>query len=141
MIKTSKGEEKVINLLRRGGIWFEREVSFKGLNGYKGAPLRFDFAVYNKAGQLSALIDVDGIQHFEYTPFFHKNRNGFKKAQGYDMMKNKYCLLNKIPFIRVPFWDLDDLTLIKLFNTPDYIVRSKYHNQEIYNKWKSGVRK
>ena len=44
--KTSKGEQKIINLLRRGSIKFEREVSFEGLTGLKNVPLRFDFAIY-----------------------------------------------------------------------------------------------
>jgi hypothetical protein len=46
MIKTSKGEQKIINLLRRGGIKFEREVSFDDLTGKHKVPLRFDFGIY-----------------------------------------------------------------------------------------------
>lgn len=131
-----------MNLLRRGGIWFDREVSFKNLNGFSGkAPLRFDFAIYNTDGSLRALIDFDGIQHFVYTPYFHKTLAGFKKAQEYDRMKNKYCLMNKIPFIRVPYWDLEELTLKKLFTTPEYYVTTKYHNQVVYENWQNGVRK
>jgi hypothetical protein len=46
MIKTSKGEQKIINILRRGGINFEREVSFDDLTGKHKIPLRFDFGIY-----------------------------------------------------------------------------------------------
>lgn len=56
----SKGEKKIINLLRQGGLRFQREVSFEGLVGKKKVPLRFDFAVYNSRGQLLVLIDFDG---------------------------------------------------------------------------------
>lgn len=78
MINTSKGEEKLINLFRRGGIKFEREVSFEDLHGKGKTLLRFDFALYQR-GKLVCLVEFDGKQHFEYTPFFHKNVSAFKK--------------------------------------------------------------
>lgn len=58
--KTSKGEEKIINLLRRGGIRFEREVSFEHLTGTGRNLLRFDFAVYHPDGRLMCCIEFDG---------------------------------------------------------------------------------
>ena len=48
----SKGEQKIINLLKRGGIKFKREVSFEGLVGRRKVPLRFDFGVYDNRGKL-----------------------------------------------------------------------------------------
>lgn len=126
--KTSKGEQKIINLLRRGGINFKREVSFEDLTGSGRNLLRFDFALYYPDGRLMCLMEFDGKQHFEFTPYFHKTTFGFKKQQEWDRRKNKYCLMHKIPLIRVPYWDLEELTLKKLFNTPEYIVKTKYHN-------------
>ena len=127
-IKTSKGEQKIINLLRRGGISFEREVSFEDLTGSGRNLLRFDFVIYDRNHRPRICIEYDGKQHFEYTPYFHKNIFGFKKQQEWDRRKNKYCLMHNIILIRVPYWDLEDLTLKKLFNTPEYVVRNKYHN-------------
>lgn len=127
MQTTSKGEQKIINLLRRGGIPFEREVSFKDLTGSGHNLLRFDFVIYNK-GKPYICIEFDGKQHFEFTPYFHKTIFNFKKQQEWDRRKNKYCLMHKITLIRVPYWDLDKLTLKSLFGTPAYIVRDKYHN-------------
>ena len=127
---TSKGEQKIINLLRRGGIGFEREVSFEDLTGSGRNLLRFDFVIY-KSGKPYICIEFDGKQHFEYTPYFHKTISGFKKQQEWDRRKNKYCLMHNITLIRVPYWDLEDLTLKKLFGTPKYIVRDKYHNDRL----------
>lgn len=127
-IKTSKGEQKIINLLRRGGIGFEREVSFEDLTGSGRNLLRFDFVIYDGNHRPRICIEYDGKQHFEYTPYFHKNIFGFKKQQEWDRRKNKYCLMHNIILIRVPYWDLEDLTLKKLFNTPEYVVTNKYHN-------------
>lgn len=76
--KTSKGEQKIINLLRRGGISFEREVSFNDLTGSGKNLLRFDFVIYKK-GKPYICIEYDGRQHYEYVPYFHKTIFGFKK--------------------------------------------------------------
>ena len=128
MNKTSKGEQKIINLLLSGGIKFEREYTFKNLHGQNNSLLRFDFAIFNNRNKLIACIEFDGKQHFQYTPYFHKNKFAFQKQQEWDRKKNKYCLLNNIPLIRIPYWDLEDLTLQKIFYSPAYRVKNKYHN-------------
>jgi hypothetical protein len=46
--------------------------------------------------------------------------------------------MHKIPLIRVPYWDLEDLTLKKVLSEPSYRVKSKYHIDEIKRQ---GVRK
>ena len=56
----SKGEQKLINLFLRGGIKFEREVSFEDLKGKGKSLLRFDFGLY-KNGKLACLVEYDGI--------------------------------------------------------------------------------
>ena len=58
MNKTSKGEQKIINLLRCGGLKFEREVSFDDLTGKKKVPLRFDFKIW--INEKYVLCEVDG---------------------------------------------------------------------------------
>ena len=134
----SKGEQKIINILHRNGIIFKREVSFEGLVGKKKVPLRFDFGVYNANGTLKCLIDFDGIQHFLYTPYFHKNISGFKRAQERDRIKNKYCLKHNIPLIRIPYWDLETLTLNKIFSTAAYRVENIYHNDYLARQLEVG---
>ena len=126
----SKGEDKVAALLQRGGIQFKREVSFPDLHGYKNNLLRFDFAIY-RHGRLAVCLEIDGAQHFTYTPFFHKTKLAFKRQQEWDRQKNKYCLLHNIPLIRIPYWELEDLTLQKLLSEPSFRVKSKYHNDDL----------
>ena len=62
----SKGEKKIMEILKQNRISFQREVSFKDLNGLKNVPLRFDFAIF-KDKKLIALIEIDGEQHFKFT--------------------------------------------------------------------------
>ncbi len=71
MNKSSKGEIKIEQLLRNGGIKYKREVEFNDLKGSK-APLRFDFGIYEK-GKLILLLEYDGRQHYEFVPYFHKS--------------------------------------------------------------------
>ena len=88
-------------------------------------------------GKLVCLIEYDGQQHYEFVKFFHKTQSGFKKQQEWDRRKNKYCLLHNIPLYRVPYWQLEDLTLEKIFSSINR-VKDKYH---IDNIKRSGVKK
>lgn len=123
----SKGEEKVEKLLRSHNLYFQKELSFPDLKSLKGNLLRFDFAVF-KGRQLVCLIEFDGEQHFHRVPHFQKTVSEFKQTQEWDRRKNAYCLRKKIPLIRVPYWDYDNLTFESLFTNPVYRVKNKYHN-------------
>lgn len=48
--------------------------------------------------------------------------------QEWDRRKNDYCIRKKIPLIRVPYWDLEELTIDKLLKNPAYRVKDKFHN-------------
>ena len=124
----SKLEEKVARLLSEGGLNFKREVSFSDLKSLKGGKLRFDFVVYNPNGTIGFFIEVDGRQHFQWTPHFQKTIFDFKKTQEWDRTKNAYCLKKKIPLIRIPYWEIENLTLRRILTNPDYRVVSKFHN-------------
>lgn len=136
---SSKGEQKVAQLLRQGGIKYRQEIEFKGLKGSRGL-LRYDFGIY-RYGQLVCLIEVDGAQHFRYTPHFHKTQIGFRRQKEHDIKKNKYCLTHKILLIRIPYWELENLTLQKIFNTPSFVVRTATHNIDLIDKYKGVITK
>lgn len=46
--------------------------------------------------------------------------------------------MHQIPLIRIPYWTLDKLTLQDIFYNPDYLVKNKYHNDNLI---KYGVKK
>lgn len=128
----SKGEQKIAKLLRQHKICFKEEVEFKNLKSYKNVPLRFDFAIFENK-KLVALIEFDGIQHYKYVPYFHKNKLGFMKSRELDRKKNQYCLCNNIPLIRIPYWDLDIFTFKDIFLKKEYRVINKYHIDNYIN--------
>lgn len=121
----TKGEKKIFNILKQQKISFQQEYSFKELKGAKEL-LRFDFAFLYK-GKLF-LCEYDGRQHFEYVKYFHKTPIGFRRQKEYDIRKNKFCLKNKIPLIRVPYWELENLSFQTLLNNESFRVHDPNHN-------------
>lgn len=126
----SKGEEKIRQILLSNKIDFSQEVSFNDLHGSNNFLLRFDFEV-KKNNKTLFLLEFDGRQHFEYTPYFHKNLSNFMKAKEWDRRKNSYCLCNRILLLRIPFWELEQLTLKDILTNKNYVVKSKWHNDDI----------
>lgn len=133
MDKISKGEQKLISIFNSNHIQFKREVTFNDLCGKNKIPLRFDFAIY-KNKKLICLIEFDGRQHYEYVKYFHKTTSGFKRQQEWDRRKNSYCLSHNIPLIRIPYWDLDNITINSIFTNLSYRVNSKYHNDNLIKR-------
>ena len=58
--------------------------------------------------QIMLAVEVHGQQHYEYTPFFHKNKAEFALAQSKDDDKIKWCELNKIDIIVLKYSDTDE---------------------------------
>jgi hypothetical protein len=126
----SKGEDKVLGILKKNKVTFDREVSFPRLIGKKGAPLRFDFAVY-KNGRIIALIEFDGEQHFKYASHFCKNKSDFMYRRGCDRKKNEWALNNRVPLYRIPFWEIDNVNKLSDLFRQDFLVTSIYHNDRL----------
>ena len=58
--------------------------------------------------QIMMAIEVHGQQHYDYTPFFHKNKADFALAQAKDDDKIRLCELNKIDIIVLKHSDTDE---------------------------------
>lgn len=117
----SKGEDKIIRLLRTANIRFEREKTFSDL---KGGKFRYDF--YLPA--LNILIEVDGEQHFHQVKHFQKARRDFLKQQEHDRRKNSYALARGITLIRIPYWEIENLKSHLDIFQQKFIVTTKWHN-------------
>ena len=126
--KVSKGELKIIDILKENNINCKNEIEFTDLKSQKNKPLRFDIGVYNNSNQLICLIEYDSEIHFHFNKFFHKTKSNFNKRRGYDRIKNEYCLRKNIPLIRIPYWDLNKIVKTKDIFNPKYLVTTKWHN-------------
>ena len=103
----SKGEYVITQLLIKNNIKFECEKTFdncKFLNSNRKA--KFDFYINN-----SFLLEYDGQQHFKpsTTGFFTPEKVDEIKQK--DLYKNQWCKENNIPLKRIPYWELDNITI------------------------------
>jgi hypothetical protein len=53
--------------------------------------------------ELKLAIEYNGIQHYQFNPFFHKNREHFLNQKYRDDMKSRMCKDNGITLITVPY--------------------------------------
>lgn len=68
-------------------------------NPVTGNNLELD--LYNK--ELKLAIEVQGDQHYKFTPFFQKNKEAFLNQRYRDEIKKIYCKQNGITLIEIPY--------------------------------------
>lgn len=129
----SKGEEKIISLLKKGKYKFEREKSFKDL---KHGSYRFDFYVHRGRAK-PCLIEFQGEQHYQYIPKFYRSRAEFKSAQERDRRKISYCLAHDIPLYIIPYWELNGLgSASDLFQTR-FLALNRWKNDKDWKRYRN----
>ncbi len=101
-MRASRGEIKIQEILQQSGLRFTMEQSFEGLNSSNGRPLRFDFCVYDDDGNIDFLIEYQGKQHYEPSQKFG-GKKGFYQQQFNDNKKRRFCALNEITLIEIPY--------------------------------------
>lgn len=104
---SSRGEEKIAQLLIDNKIAFVQQKTFEDCRfPDTKAKARFDFFVDN-----SYLIEFDGIQHFMCTNSGWNTNEHFLLTEEHDRYKTEWCLQNKIPLIRIPYTQLNQLSI------------------------------
>ncbi len=93
----SRGEYIVRKKLNCEGVNFEQEKTFPGCCDKR--KLRFDFYI----PKYKILIEVQGRQHYEYVPHFHKNNKiNFLNQQKRDQIKRNFCEESGYQLIEIP---------------------------------------
>jgi hypothetical protein len=64
---------------------------------YVGQKLFFDFHLPS----LSIVVEVQGVQHTEFSPHFHGTAENFKAAQKRDRLKAEWCDINDMVLVCV----------------------------------------
>lgn len=114
-------------MLTKSNIKFQTEKTFPNL---KKGLLRYDFYLTER----HILIEYDGPQHFQRIPKFQPNKSDFTKQKERDRAKNSFALSHSIPLYRIPYWEFNEsFTISNLFN-PQYLVRTKFHNDNIWRE-------
>lgn len=124
--KISKGEVKILKLLEENNLLFEKEKTFPDCrNPITNYLLRFDFYLptYN------TVIEFDGLQHFSSVPLWD-GKEGLEDRQERDRLKNEYCEEKKILLKRIPYWDLDKLTIEDILGEKYIVEETKNGKRE-----------
>lgn len=99
---TSKGEKKVSEALNKLRVTYLKQV--KEERCFNVLFLRFDFCVKDKI-----FLEFDGQQHFKPVDFGGKGKEWadahLEENKKRDKIKNQYCIDNRIPLIRIPYWE------------------------------------
>lgn len=132
-MKASKGEERIIELLQRGGYKFEREKRFTDL---KGGKYRFDFYINYGFGEYK-IIEYNGEAHYYPIEKFYATRRDFNSAQERDRQKINYCLAHDIPIYCIPYWELDKIQSASELFQPKYRALDKWKNDKDWANYKA----
>ena len=112
---SSKGEQRVAEILDKYNIIYDRQVSFEECKNI--LPLPFDFGVY-KNNKLIFLCEYQGIQHYEPVDFASKGKEWAKEQfeinHNKDILKKDFCKNNNIPLLEIPYWEFDNIENIIL---------------------------
>lgn len=96
----SYGEQVINQWLTENHIPFKTQVTFNDLYSFKNKKLRFDFGIYNNKGDLLALIEYNGKQHYDKTAQFF-TEDGLQR----DQMKIDYCKQHNILLYIIPYYN------------------------------------
>jgi hypothetical protein len=125
----SSYEDYILSIFRKEKIEVEREKTFRDLRHNK-TYYRFDFYLPKE----KILIEVDGQYHWR--PI--RGRQALLKQQENDRLKNSFCLAHKIPLYRIPYWELENIKKFKDIKQNKFLVRTKWHNDNLVKKLKQG---
>ena len=101
--KESIGERKVRQYLEEKSIRFKQEKWFSDCRDIN--PLPFDFYLPDQ----NCCIEFDGKQHYCDNHYF---RHGVSKTKDHDGIKTKYCEMNNIKLIRIPYWNINKIDIL-----------------------------
>lgn len=127
-------EEKIVTLLKRGKIKFEREKRFSDL---RNGRFRFDFYVYLQGGP--AVIEANGIQHYTQVKKFQPTRRDFNAQRERDRRKISYCLANQIPIYIIPYWEIENLTCAADLFQERFRAKTRWKNDIDFQNFKSKI--
>lgn len=105
----SFNEQNIIKILTNNNIEFSCQYTFPDLLGTNNGHLRFDFAIF-KNGQLSHLIEYNGLQHYEKPQ--GKWGRTYNDLIENDKRKIQYCKDNNIELRIIKYnqqYDINDL--------------------------------
>ena len=112
----SKANEEMDKILTEMNIPFKREYRFEDCKDK--ACLPFDFALFNKEGELIGLIENNGSQHYSARGTQWNTPERLIYTQRHDYIKQKFAEDNHIPLLIIPYQYFKELK--KFLITSDF---------------------
>lgn len=100
----SKGEEKIVKILKNNNINFVSQKSFDGLIGVNGGLLTYDFYLQ----KYNLLIEYQGRQHEQPIDHFG-GETRFNIQQEHDKRKREYAKVHNIDLLEIWYYDFDSI--------------------------------
>ena len=115
---TSKLQRLVSGLLSThlGAYTIRENIRPDWLTSKDGTRLELDFLIE----ELDIAIEVQGIQHYVFTPYFQKDENDFRKRVEYDERKRQLCLQAGIHLIEIDTAE-EAHAIIPMLKPPKYV--------------------
>jgi len=82
-------------------------------NPVTGGNFNLELDCYNK--ELRLAVEYNGVQHYKFVSFFHRNNDHFMTQKYRDDMKRRICKENNINLIEVPY-------TVKIEDIKDFII-------------------
>lgn len=114
--KNSYGEQIIEKILLENNIIFSKEFYFPDLKSKNNRYLKYDFAIFNKNNIIIRLIEFDGEQHYCINNKYYSKEGVLR-----DKIKNDYAKNHNIPLIRIPYSELNNLS-IELIMGDKYLI-------------------
>lgn len=128
----SKGENLIIEILKKNNIKFDYQVSYDKLKYIR--KLKFDFRIF-VSDKNYFLLEFDGKQHYFVTGY--TTEKVLHDNQHRDNIKNNFCLNNSIHLYRIKYTLIDNLENIILYIFKNYVQRLSKRDSyvtEIYDE-------
>ena len=109
---SSKGESIIEKILLENKIIYNRDCIFPQLLEETKRRLRFDFIIYNEDGSINRFIEFDGHQHKKgWIGGNWSHEEDPSLIQERDTIKNNFCLKHNYILVRIPYDDINKLSL------------------------------
>jgi len=102
----SKGEMVIAKYLKDNKIKNSCNKTFDDLKDKSLLSYDFYLPDYN------LLIEYNGIQHYEFTPFLHETEFDFHRQKHHDWLKRKYAKDHEIQLLIIPYWEFKNINNI-----------------------------
>ena len=107
----SAGELTIKRILDNNDVIYEQQYIISDFSQF--AP--FDFAIFDEQHNLLKLIEFDGEQHYHPVEHFG-GQEKYDRQVEVDSRKNKYCQEHNIKLQRIPYYDIDRITIDMLMS-------------------------